>query len=221
MVQTNQRCVAGSNEMNVSSAGAWAIVVFALSGVWICCLCFVILMMRSSIRVHPEDGVVPEKGRCSAAMVRYGETVLGALVFLVTGAGLVVLGITQLPKDKPFCALEAYSVSELKRWFDEPVHRMGAVWCDPGAWASTCFGSLAYCNHGLVCSMLLNKIVKYNGEARIRKHKQKLQAARDRALSSERHSHHAPGPHIPKHAAKEKEVPLPMHEDLDGRVFDV
>lgn len=177
--------------------------------------------------------------RCLRVIFKSTELLLVIAVYVVLAGGLIIAGVTQLPKDKPECAAEPASFFDPKAWVEAPVDRMQAVWCDIGALAGAGLGFLGYCNYVFVSAMLLNKVVKQDSDARALAQAQQEKELRDlhnhrRSASRQSVASRPPSEkqiteekvkvdhhyHASDHIKKEMK-PEPVYEDYDGRLFDI
>jgi hypothetical protein len=240
-------CVPGTSATEVSNAGAWAMAIYSLAAVWVIGVYFTYVTLVSAHlahKVHPEpdhhgndssyelDAVSAQqealkkhhrtcKEKCKKFckfMVRSLETIIGCVVFVVSGIALVIIGITKLPKERPECAKEpTWSLAS------EPSDRFATVWCEQGAIASVGLAAIAFCCFLLTFSMQLVIVVKYRREKRLLEAKKNLQAQREKARSRDGNLEEGPdygeGFRIQKMAPKEQ-CPLPAFQDYEGRYFD-
>jgi hypothetical protein len=160
------------------------------------------------------------------------EFIIGTAAYCVPALVLIVLGTTQLPLEKPYCATEPRS--DLSAVVDEPAERFSMVWCEIGALSSVLLGFLGFCTYVLAFSMLLRNVMKNITEERVRNSKHRLAEQRaeqrNRAMETGRpvildskNSKKDAGQdrfQISEMNLKE-ERPEPIWQDYDGRIFDI
>jgi len=152
-------------------------------------------------------------------------TLIGTAFYVVAALAILVLGLVQLPLDKPYCAREPRFGASLLAWVEEPAQRYAVVWCEYGPIASVLLSFLAFCNFLLAFSMSLRKVLKIYHEARRRRWKARMQHQRDVAASTGGAIEEDIGRDLGKGFQRAKMIPKDaeprvMHEDYDGRVFN-
>lgn len=149
---------------------------------------------------------------------------IGTAIFAASAIGIVIIGGTQVPMEKPYCARKPRLSVSLLAWAEEPTERAAVTWCEYGPIASVGLGFISFCCFLLAFSMTLVKVRKMNNEDQIRQLKIKIKRQREQAAETgdvvESATDYGPGFRIQKMVPKEK-APLHVHEDYDGRVFDV
>jgi hypothetical protein len=100
-------------------------------------------------------------------IVKSAEAIIVTAVYFFWAAGLISVGIVQLPLEKPECAAPSDSIVSFKAWGEVPINRYEAVWCDMGALAGVGVGFLGFCNFSFIAAMLFNKMIKQDHEAEL------------------------------------------------------
>jgi len=158
------------------------------------------------------------------AMVKTQAALIGTAVFAASAIVLVIVGGTQLPMERPYCARKPRLSVSLLAWMEEPAERDAVTWCEYGPMASVGLGFISFCCFLLAFSMTLIKVRKMYNEERMRKLKIRLKQNREKAAETgqemESGTDYGPGFQIQKMVPKEK-APPHVFEDYDGRVFDV
>lgn len=240
------KCVPFTKETEVSNAGAWAMAIFPLSGVWIVSLWFVIILFAPAMKVHPtpvdadDDPYGLERFRqqqedqaklkrmkktCKKIckfILKSVETIVGTAIFAVSGIAIVITGGVTLTQAKPECAAEPrYAPSA---WAEEPTERVAIVWCEQGYVATIGLFGLAFCCFLLVFSMSFGKVLKYRHEKRMKEAKAKLKKMREKSKEKgeavEEGRDYGEGFRIEKMIPPE-EAPEAIFSDYDGRIFDL
>lgn len=157
-------------------------------------------------------------------LMKTQASMVGTAAFVATAILLVILGGTQMPKERPFCARKPRMPIYPAAWAQEPAQRYAVVWCEYGSMASVGLGFVAFCCFLLAFSMSFVKVkTQYNAD-RTKKLKLRLKNQREHAVETgevveSEGVDYGPGFRIQKMIPKESE-PKAVYEDYDGRIFD-